>query len=171
MTEDKSGMSILVAAGLLQGCLRLVLPRRPSNRAKVKDFAITLKFDRGERIIEVMDARHEVRSCQFPVFGEWPEDVQVEGNRLRALLDKFSVNDQIDMCARAQDIEIRSGKFKMSLARLDGQKRIEPRPLPQQIHAGKVEVKIDSPNKRVALDDTWGFSARVPMPQHREKLK
>ena len=59
---------------------------------------------------------------------------------------------------------------QIRLKRVDavGKPAIEHRPIPRDPkHMGPIEVPPDPVGKRVELDDTWAFSARVPMPQHR----
>ena len=78
---------------------------------------------------------------------------------------------ELELSADAEALTIRAGKSTSRVTRIDGggANPIVRTPRKQdERHAGKVIVPPDPTNKRVELADTWGFSARVPMPQHRD---
>jgi hypothetical protein len=79
----------------------------------------------------------------------------------------------IGLMATTKDLTIIYGKSQIALSRIDHARGpIEERPLkPNPRHRGKVVVPPDPVRKRVAWSDTWLFSARVPMPQHRSTKK
>lgn len=154
----------------LQGALHQVLPRKTNNAAKRKPFAVTLKFQASFALLEIFDAKHEVKRHEIPVHGSWPERIQLDGNRLRAVLDRLIGPQHLSILALPERVVIHFDSAKLSLERLDapGKKGIVAKPPVRPPHEGPVTVPPDPVGKRVALDDTWGFSARVPMPQHRK---
>ena len=121
-------------------------------------------------MLEIFDARHEVKGHEVPVQGSWPERIQLDGNKLRAVLEKLTGTQDVSILALPERIVIQFGSAKLSLERLDapGKMGIVAKPPKRPLHKGPVEIPPDPVGKRVALDDTWGFSARVPMPQHRK---
>ena len=62
-------------------------------------------------------------------------------------------------------------RSRITLKRLDKENNPGIKKRPQKIrdHYGPVEVPPDPVGKRVELNNTWLFSARVPVPQHRDK--
>lgn len=173
MISNTPEMQIQVEAGLLQQALQQVLPIRPGNLSKVKGLPISLKFSKPVSLLQVIDAQNESRASTLPARGEWPEIVQVDGNRLGALVDKLSAKDEVRLCVSDGEIVVRVGNFRMSMPRVDRDAKgaIVAKPMPSQAHGGKVEVPPDPLQHCVELNDTQGFSARVPMPQHRDKQK
>jgi hypothetical protein len=95
----------------------------------------------------------------------------VEGILLQKLVATWSPDTELELSADAEALTVRAGKSASRVMRIDGggSKPIVRTPLkPDPRHKGKVVVPPDPITKRVALADTWGFSARVPMPQHRD---
>jgi hypothetical protein len=160
--------TIEVLAGPLKKALQTVLPRRSPKR---KPFAITLRFDSATGMIELFEAKYEAKGYVVPAKGLWPPRVQIDGNILRALLDKFAARDRLEIDAEPDQLMVRRETFRFIVGRIDkgGSAGIAAGPPPKQAHKGPIPVKPEKPGKRVELHDTWGFSARVPMPQHRDK--
>lgn len=160
-------------AGAMQEALRQLLPRRSVRLSLAKLNPLSIRYQPSFRHLEVMDAKHQATICLVPAIGAWPEKVQVGGSQLRNIFDRFGPKERITFRAEADCMEIQTGTLKLKVPRLDGEgkKGIAAVPLPPQPHTGPVKLKPDPQYKRVALNDTWAFSARVPMPQHRDKKK
>ena len=121
-------------------------------------------------MLEISEAKHALTGYEVTVTGTWPEKVQVEGQLLRQLVEKYSLEDVIEMIATDEELCLLKSGSIIRIKRLDGGDNpgIKRRPIPQDPRqTGPVEVPPDPVRKRVELADTWHFSARVPMPQHR----
>jgi hypothetical protein len=170
MQDTETGHAITLEVGALQEALHQILPRRTNNPAKRKIFPITFKFHGPLALLAIFDAKHEMKRYEVPAHGSWPERIQLDGNKLRAVLDKLTSAQYLSVLALPERVVIQFDNAKLSLERLDapGRKGIVAKPPRHPPHKGPVTIPPDPVCKRVALDDTWGFSARVPMPQHRK---
>jgi hypothetical protein len=122
--------------------------------------------------LELAEAVFGSRRIELPAEGTWPKQVQVEGRMLQRICGSFPSSDVIELLPLADELCLLRGASEIRLKRLDpgGSPGLKRKPLPKpRGHRGPVEVPPDPVGKRVALNDTWDFSARVPMPQHRDK--
>ncbi len=170
-TSMKVPGSIKLAAGQLQEALAVAVPKRRKNSRRKQTWPITLELDNDRAILEISEAKHALTGYEVTVTGTWPEKVQVDGQLLRRLVEKYSREDDIEMVATDEELCLLKSGSIIRIKRLDGGDNpgIKRRPIPQDPrHTGPVEVPPDPVRKRVELADTWPFSARVPMPQHRK---
>jgi hypothetical protein len=160
---------LTVKAGDLADALK---PAKPHPlKKKPKPVPVTLEQDSVSRAFSVIEARHGAFSKSIAASGDWPNPVQVEGLLLLQLATKWPAETELELSADEEALTIRAGKSTSRLARIDGGGKggIKRKPFePDKRHKGKVEVAPERRLNRVALADTWGFSARVPMPQHRD---
>ena len=160
--------SISVNAGEMLAALAIVVSRARSKT--VKPYPVTITY--AKAVATVTEAQYGLRSQQLPAKGKWAERVQVDGRRLRKVFDVLPADAQVELTAAASELVIETGKTQIRMPRLDLDGGIEQVPIPRDPkHQGKVEVPPDPVGKRVELADTWQFSARVPMPQHRDPEK
>ena len=91
---------------------------------------------------------------------------------LEKICGSFPGDAVIELLPLEDELCLLRGTSEIRLTRLDpaGSPGLKRKPLPKpRGHRGPVEVPPDPVGKRVALNDTWDFSARVTMPQHRDK--
>ncbi len=163
--------SIKLVAGQLQEALAVAVPKRRKNARRKEAWPVTLELDNDRAILEISEAKHALKGYEVTATGSWPEKVQVDGHLLRQLVEKYSRDDVIELVATDEEFCLLKSGSIVRMKRLDGggNPGIKRRPIPQDPrHAGPVEVPPDPVRKRVELADTWPFSARVPMPQHRK---
>ncbi len=159
-----------VKAGDLAGALKPVKPH-PLKR-KFKAVPVSLEQDFVTGALSVIEAKHGTFAKSIATAGQFAGPVQVDGVLLQRLAASWPESAELELGADAEALMIRCGKSITRVARLDGggANPIIRKPKgPDKRHTGKVEVPPDPIVKRVELADTWGFSARVPMPQHRDK--
>lgn len=139
------------------------------SRSK-KPLAINLKFHPVSQVLEILEAQHEQVATNIAAKGSWPMGVQVDARPFELFLRKIAEDQLLVLEATASYLVIRANGSKFSLRRIDGtESEVAAVPFPIQDHKGKVVVQDAPHQKRVELSDTWAFSARVPMPQHRDK--
>lgn len=158
-----------VKAGDLADALN---PAKPHPlKKKPKPVPVSLEQDLTSGVFSVVEADHAAFSKSVGTSGQWPNPVQVQGLLLLQLAMKWPPETKLELSADDEALIVRAGNSVTRLARIDsgGKRGIKRRPFERdKRHKGKVEVAPDRRNNRVALADTWGFSARVPMPQHRD---
>jgi hypothetical protein len=160
-----------INAGALDAALAVVVGRRMAKPARMP-LIVSLVYDRAGELT-VSEARHGARRHLVAAQGVWPDMVQLDGRRLQALVAKYPPDQSICLIVEEREVTVLFGKSRIALPRTDHDRpAIKEKPLkPDPRHRGKVEVPPDPATKRVALADTWLFSARVPMPQHRTGKK
>ena len=162
---------IEITAGLLQEALAVAVPdRRRNSRRKKKAWPLTLEHRPEESILDIAEARHALRGYDLTAVGHWPEQVQVDGHVLRRMVETYDPAAVIKLIVLEDEFCVLYEGSQIRLKRIDagGKPGIKRRPIPRDPkHMGPIEVPPDPVGKRVELDDTWAFSARVPMPQHR----
>ena len=121
-------------------------------------------------MFQIIESRHELAGYELPLNGNWPDRVQVDGRAFRHVVETYAPNEILELTAYPDRIVIKSDKSPFSMPRLDapGHKAIEARPIPRdKRHKGPVKIKDEPIQGRVELDDTWDFSARMPVPHHQ----
>ena len=161
---------IVLGAGALQEMLAAIVPRFKKRRRN-KSFPVTLSFDSNTGELFVEEARHGLSGYRIPAVGGWPEKVQVDGTVLKRMCDTFRPDDIVEFVPLRDELCILREGSRITLKRLDEENSPGIKKKPQKIrgHKGPVEVPPDPVGKRVELNDTWLFSARVPVQQHRDK--
>jgi len=157
--------SMLVNAGEMAAALAIVVPKARAKTAK--PYPVTITY--AKSVAAITEAQYGLRSQQLSATGKWAGRMQVDGRRLRKVFEALPADGQVELTAAASELVIVAGKTQIRMPRLDLDGGIEQVPIPRDPrHQGKVEVPPDPVGKRVELADTWTFSARVPMPQHRD---
>jgi len=167
----KAQGSITLTAGQLLEALAVAVPKRRKNSRRRKAWPITMELDNDRAILEIAEAKHALKGYEVTTTGTWPEKVQVDGQLLRQLIEKYAPEDIVEVVATDEELCLLKSGSTIRIKRLDGGGKpgIKRRPIPQDPrHTGPVDVPPDPVGKRVELGDTWDFSARVPMPQHRD---
>jgi hypothetical protein len=160
---------IKVKAGDLAEALKPAKPHPLKKRPKPVPVSLEQDFVSGA--FSVIEAKNGAFAKAVPGSGDWPRPVQVEGILLQKLVATWAPETELELSADAEALTIRAGKSTSRVTRIDGGGAnliVRTPRKPDERHAGKVIVPPDPTNKRVELADTWGFSARVPMPQHRD---
>jgi|SRR5208283_124855 len=160
-----------VKAGDLAEALRPA--KAYSRKKKPKPLPVSLEQDYVTHNLSVIEAKHGLFAKVIPASGEFPSRVQMDGITLERFASTWPAETTLILAADAERLNIRAGKAQVAVPRLDGggMTPIERTPIPpNKQHKGKVVVPLDPLHKRVELADTWGFSARVPMPQHRDPI-
>jgi hypothetical protein len=162
--------SIAIPVGALQKALTTIFPQQ-SRVSETRPPAVTLKYDRRGKHLSIEEARHGLCEYTIPAEGTWPERVQVDGVLLKRLCKKFGRNDIVELIPLRDELCLLVKETRIVLKRLDpnNEPGIEKTPPPFQVRTGPVEIPPDPHEKRFAWNDTWAFSARVPMPQHRKR--
>jgi hypothetical protein len=159
----------LPAARLLEALDDLV----PETRQKhPKPFSVTMSYSAKRQRLDLTEAVFGSRSIELPAHGTWPKQVQVEGRMLRKICGSFPADAVIELIPTSDELCLLRGASEIRLKRLDpsGSQGLKRKPLPKpRGHLGPVRVPPDPVGKRVELDATWDFSARMPVPQHRDK--
>lgn len=134
---------------------------------KSKRSRIIIMAAKGGRF-GMVDARHHAVISEMPCMGEWTGTAEVDGFQFVKVLD--SLKDKSVMLISKEDyfVVIKAGPTIINLKRVDppGAKKTKKKPLP---HKGKVEHPPVPSVKRAEFDDTWKFSARVPLPESAYK--
>jgi hypothetical protein len=174
MTDMLNEAVLTVRAGDLQRVLDAVVPT--SQVRKGLKVPITLAFLQVEGMgeLEVSDAVHGARSDRLAARGEWRESCQMVGADFRTLLDTYPPEAELDLIQTEANLIIRRGRSRLTIQRLDGagKRKIHQRKQrPDPRHKGPVVIPPNPVQKRVARNDTWAFSARVPMEEHKKPRK
>ena len=160
---------IVLGAGALQEMLAAIVPLFKKRRRN-KSLPVTLSFDSKAGELFVEEARHGLSGHRIPAVGRWPDKVQVDGTVLKRMCDTFRPDDVVELVPLRDELCILRDGSRITLKRLDKENSPGIKKKPQKAnHFGPVEVPPDPVGKRVELNDTWLFSARVPVPQHRDK--
>ena len=160
---------IKLKAGRLAEALKPVKPH--PLRKRPKPIPVSLEQDALSGELSVIEARHGVFAKSVPCHGDWSSPVQVDGLLLLKFVTSWPPETELELVAEVETLALRAEKSISYVKRLDagGKNPIVRTPMPpDNRHKGKVVVPPDPVVKRVELADTWGFSARVPMPQHRD---
>jgi hypothetical protein len=154
---------------LLQECILVVVPKLRKN-SKPKPMPVNLTYDEHSNSFRISDAKHAEKVSSIPAIGNWPKLVQVDGRKLHTFIFRCESNKSILLSVDGEALNLKYGTSSMQLIRLDGRGKkgikTKPRP-PDPRHTGPIVHPPDPVGKRVELNDTWLFSARVPVPQHR----
>lgn len=154
-----------VKAGALVEALK---PLKPPRGRRAPQPVVTLEVN-AAGTVSVTEARHGIFSETIAASGSLPGPIQLHGIVLRNMASGFPPETLLSLEADADFLTIRAGKATLKIPRLDsgGASPLKMSALPAQKRY-RVVVKPDPVRKRVALADTWAFSARVPMPEHSD---
>ncbi len=170
MTESGS---LHVRAGEFHDALAFAVPAKKRRVALKRPIVVSLTYDSDARLLTISDALYGERRQLIPALGIWPGRVQVNGEIFRRMLSKFPPATDIALMPTKDALVVLTAQSRLVAPRTDRNGvGVDERPLPpSRQHRGKTIVPPDPTTKRVELADTWRFSARVPMPQHRESKK
>lgn len=112
----------------------------------------------------VADAKHHATVAEMPCTGDWKGTAEIDGAQLVRILKGIVQNDLILISKEEKFVVIKGGNSTFNLKRFDplDKRKTKKQPLP---HKGKVEHKPAPTTKRAEYQDTWSFSARVPLPK------
>ncbi len=133
--------SIRLAAGQLQEALAVAVPKQRKNSRRKQTWPITLGLDNDRSILEISEAKHALKGYEVTATGTWPEKVQVDGQLLRQIVEKYSREDVIELVATDEEFCLLKSGSIVRMKRLDGGGKpgIKRRPIPQDPkHTGPV---------------------------------
>ena len=166
MKDELGKLSISVKS--LMETLNVVVPKLRKNQ-RAKPFPVQFEYRNWSGTIRIYEFKKGLVGGDVAVKGAWPERVQINGRPLRSFVERCDPEGEIDLIAFEDEVRLRIGSSSMQINRIDAPgKKKKKRPDPYAKHS-PVKVPPDPKEKRVELADTWTFSARVPMPQHRKK--
>lgn len=128
-----------------------------------KPFVVTMEANEGMFLFA--DAKYGAITAGVPCKGKWASgSVEINGPYFRDILKTYSNEELIQIGREDFYIEINCGGSTTKINRLDpdDKGKVKKEALP---HHGKVEHPPEPKHKRAEFFDTWGFSARVPMPE------
>ena len=163
--SKKKEARLTVRAGDLRKALAVVIGRKRTS------FDVTLAFRTRKGELLVAEATYGESQHAIPASGSWRGAPRVEGQTLRKLAATYEPNDLIDLLPEPHKLWLLRGNSSIPLVRRDDGTGdpFKKAPIPQDPrHTGPVEVPEDPKEKRVERDATWAFSARMPVPQHRD---
>jgi hypothetical protein len=157
---DKSG-ALEIAAVKLKRALSTIIPKK-KKRAK-GNYPLTL-YSTSEGQFVLSDSTYDALGSEIDCKGGWSESIEVDGYMLKRLIETFGDDSAIMLGIDNTNLLIRCAGASLKLARLDpgGEGKTKRKRVP---HKGKVVVPPEPVGKRAEFHDTWGFSARVPMPE------
>ncbi len=139
-----------------------------NKRSYKKRFSVIMGA-KGEKFA-VADAQYHATTAEMPCTGDWKGTAEINGPQFRNIMKTF-INNELALISKEDDsIIIKSGSSTITLKRLDplDKKKTKRKPLP---HKGKVEHPPDPTTKKAEYNDTWKFSARVPLPADAYKKR
>jgi hypothetical protein len=148
----------------------LLVALEPLRRGRQKPLVVSIFYDSATRTLVLEEAKFGRFMKTVPANGEWSGVAQLDGAALARFVAKCPRHVEISVSKSPSDVAINGDGFSARLKRTDAQpeNKKTKRPFPRnKQHKGKVEVPADPIRKKVELGDTWAFSARVPVPQHR----
>lgn len=163
---------VAIAARALQEALAKTVPFRMRRQLKKRPGQpVSITFDSDRSLLTVTEAAYGLYTHSVPATGHWPGKVQVAGEVLRRLADKYARDDRLSLVVTRDELSLLKNGSRISLKRIDekGTAGIEEAPIPpNRKHKGAVVVPPDPVEKRLEWNDMWDFSARMPIPQHRK---
>ncbi len=141
--------------------MKPVLGRKRGSHKK--PFVVTMEASEGMFLFA--DAKYGATTAGVSCKGNWASgSVEINGPYFRDILTTYSNEELIQIGRSETCIVINCGGSTVKIKRLDpddkGKVRKESLP-----HYGKVEHPPEPKHKQAEFFDTWGFSARVPMPK------
>lgn len=159
-----------VGAGeLAQALIRTKSRKAPKN---LRPLVVSLEYRIESGQLAVIEAKHAAFATAIEAEGDLVGAVQLDGRALYKYAATWPPETRLELSAEAAHLAVRSGGSFVRIPRTDacGKRPVVRKPLPpNKKHKGKVEIPPDPVGKRQALDASWGFSARVPIPPHKPK--
>lgn len=116
----------------------------------------------------VADAKHHATVAEMPCTGDWKGTAEIDGAQLVRVLKGIAEHELVLISKEEMFVVLKGGSSTFNFKRYDpmDKRKTKKQPLP---HKGKVEHKPDPTTKRAEYQDTWSFSARVPLPKEAYK--
>lgn len=158
---------IEVAAGDLATVLESAKPH-PLKKKPPPIVVSIAPHDEPETVAVTVCGKKATKCHPLAAKGEWLSDVQFDGIPLYRLALSWPPGTILVLSATPVSLIVRTGRSSFRISRTD-QGGAKPFVLKLPKSSGKrpEEPPPEPKGKRVELADTWDFSARVPMPQHR----
>ena len=159
---------LTISVKALMETLNVVVPKLRKNQ-RAKPYPVQFEYRNWSGTIRIYEFKKGLVGGDVAAKGALPEIVQINGRPLRSFVERCDPDGEIDLVAFDDVVCLSIGSSRMQISRFDAPgKKKKKRPDPYAAHS-PVEVPPDPKEKRVELADTWAFSARVPVPQHRKK--
>lgn len=138
------------------------------NKKRKTPFPLLIE-EQTEGHITVTDAAFHKKGMDIVFEGIFDAGIEVDGRQLLKITSTYPAEAELVVCTDDNNLLIQYQKSKLSIPRLDkGGNKTKKKPLP---HIKPPAPQPDLLEKRAEFDDTWGFSARVPMPADAVKNK
>lgn len=138
------------------------------NKKRKTPFPLLIE-EQTEGRITITDAAFQKKGMDVAFDGIFDAGVEVDGRQLLKIAKTYPAEDELVICTDENNLIIQYNKSKISIPRLDkGGKKTKKKPLP---HIKPPAPEPEIREKRAEFNDTWGFSARVPMPADAVKNK
>lgn len=139
-----------------------------SKKSK-RPFPVLIEKNEQENKIRMSDAYYHIKGMEIPYKGTLSHSVELDGRQLLNIADKYPEDAELEIFVDESVCSIYMNSSRLSIPRLDqGDKKTEKKPLP---HKAPPPPSPAKPEKRAEYNDTWGFSARVPMPAQAVKRR
>ncbi len=122
---------------------------------------------KGGRLV-VADAKYRAVAAEMPCTGDWKGTAEINGSQLMRLIETFTEHELILISKEEEFVVIKGGTATLNLKRFDplDKQKTKRQPLP---HKGKVKHAPAPTKKRAEYNDTWPFSARIPLSKEAYK--
>ena len=138
------------------------------NKKRKTPFPLLIEEQTKGRIT-ITDAVFHAKGMDIAFEGIFDTGIEVDGRQLLKITSTYPADAELVVCTDDNNLLIQYQKSKLSIPRLDkGGKKTKKKPLP---HVKPPAPQPEFFDKRAEFDDTWGFSARVPMPASAVKNK
>lgn len=136
------------------------------NKKRKTPFPLLLE-EQTEGRITITDAAFHKKGMDIAFDGIFDAGVEVDGRQLLKITNTYPEDAELVVCTDANSLLIKYQKSKLSIPRLDkGGKKTKKKPLP---HIKPPAPEPSPVAKQAEFNDTWRFSARVPMPKDAKK--
>lgn len=158
-----SGIEVSVAD--LQNALSFVVPRK--RKGAKKPFVLRMELAEPKKLM-LIGAKLETKGEAITFAGSWRGSVEIDGDILKNLVSKYPAEENIEIQTDGTHVSVFYKSSAIKIARLDPHNRGKTVKKQAKRHP-RPEQKPDPTDKRVEYNDTWAFSARVPMPDPNKK--
>ena len=136
------------------------------SKKRKKPFPLLIE-EQTEGTITIIDAEFHKNGMDIKFIGVFDTGIEIDGPKLLRITSTYPSDADIVICTDDNNLLIKYQKSKISIPRLDkGNNKTKKKPLP---HIKPPEQNPDHIEKYAEFDDTWAFSARVPMPENTVK--
>ena len=157
---------IKINAGEFAAAVRFASGKIKKNRKT--PFPLLLEEQEAGKLT-VTDAAFHKQGMAVSFDGIFDNSAEIEARQLLKITSTYPDDAELVICLDDSNFMIQYQKSKLSIPRLDkGNKKTKKKALS---HVKPPAPEPEFSEKRAEFNDTWGFSARVPMPADAVKNK